>query len=300
MQDVRAFGKGVLRSEGVVVDKNNFVYGGGRNGIIYQVTPDEKVVEFCTLPSGSIPNGITMDQQGNIFYCDLGKQAIIKVDRLGRPEMFADRAGDTALTLPNFATFDADGNLYVSISSDLTIDNVFEEIKNPKPTGSLVRFRTDGRSEIVATGLWFANGTAIDPQESAVYVLQSTRSDCLRIEIKSDGSFGHPEVYSSDFPSHPDGMAFAADGSLYVTLTGYGDNGHFEESNQQLIVIDTDGRWSPFVDRPDGSDGSTLRVPTNCAFGGPDLRDLFIANVDGDHLSHVRTSATGHPLYHQR
>jgi gluconolactonase len=171
LEHVSAFGNGVLRSEGVVVNKDNVVIGGGRNGILYQVTPDGKVTEFCTLPGGSIPNGITMDRQGNIFYCDLGKRAIIKVDRLGKPTLFADRAGDVVLTLPNFATFDEDGNLYVSVSSGLTIERVFEEIVNPKPSGSLVRFRPDGRSEIVATGLWFANGLAIDPQESAVYVL---------------------------------------------------------------------------------------------------------------------------------
>jgi gluconolactonase len=300
LEHVSAFGNGVLRSEGVVVNKDNVVIGGGRNGILYQVTPDGKVTEFCTLPGGSIPNGITMDRQGNIFYCDLGKRAIIKVDRLGKPTLFADRAGDVVLTLPNFATFDEDGNLYVSVSSGLTIERVFEEIVNPKPSGSLVRFRPDGRSEIVATGLWFANGLAIDPQESAVYVLESTRGDCLRIAIKSDGSFGSPEIYASGFPSHPDGMAFAQDGTLFVTLTGYGNGGAFKAADQQLIKIDTNGIWTPFIDGPAGVDGSELHVPTNCAFGGPEMQDLYIANVDGDHFSHVRTSVAGHPLYHQR
>jgi hypothetical protein len=31
---VEIFGRGVLKSEGVVVDKANNVYGGGRNGVI--------------------------------------------------------------------------------------------------------------------------------------------------------------------------------------------------------------------------------------------------------------------------
>ena len=40
---VEDFGHGVLRAEGVAVDKDGFVYGGGRNGIIYKVSPDGEV-----------------------------------------------------------------------------------------------------------------------------------------------------------------------------------------------------------------------------------------------------------------
>ena len=66
---VEDFGQGVLQAEGVVVDKDGFVYGGGRNGIIYKVSPDGQVEELCTLPEGSIPNGITLDRNGDIIYC---------------------------------------------------------------------------------------------------------------------------------------------------------------------------------------------------------------------------------------
>ena len=58
---VEVFGKGALQAEGVVIDKDNFVYGGGRNGIMYKVDPDGKVSALATLPEGSIPNGVTMD-----------------------------------------------------------------------------------------------------------------------------------------------------------------------------------------------------------------------------------------------
>src|SRR6266849_6714059 len=76
---VEIFGRGVLKSEGVVVDKENNVYGGGRNAVMYRVSPDGKVSEVCTLPKGSIPNGVTMDRRGNLVYCDLGKQAMMRV-----------------------------------------------------------------------------------------------------------------------------------------------------------------------------------------------------------------------------
>jgi gluconolactonase len=88
---VEIFGNGVLKSEGVVVDKENNVYGGGRNAIMYKVTPEGKVSELCTLPAGSIPNGVTMDRQGNLVYCDLGKQAMMRVTQNGQVSLIADR-----------------------------------------------------------------------------------------------------------------------------------------------------------------------------------------------------------------
>ena len=35
VDQVEIFGKGVLQAEGVVVDKEGNVFGGGRNGIMY-------------------------------------------------------------------------------------------------------------------------------------------------------------------------------------------------------------------------------------------------------------------------
>ena len=293
---VQIFGRGVLKAEGVVVDKDNNVYGGGRNGVMYKVTPDGKVSELTTLPAGSIPNGVTMDRQGNLVYCDLGKKAVMRVTQGGQVSMISDRVGTLALTLPNFASYDAEGNLYVSNSSTSDINAVMSELANPSAKGALVRIRPDGKGEMVATDLYLANGTAIDPKEEAVYVLESTRYDCIRIEIKKDGTFRKPEVYSKGFPAIPDGMAFDVNGNLYVTLPGLVANGQFAPANQ-ILKVDTNGNWSMLID---DTKGEKLDFPTNCAFGGPGLHDLFFANLEGDHMSCVHTSFRGHPLYHQR
>src|SRR5712692_4765667 len=171
---VEPFGRGVLKAEGVVVDKENCVYGGGRNGVMYKVTPDGKVNELATLPSGSIPNGVTMDRNGDLVYCDLGKEAVVRVTQRGQVSLIADRVGDVKLTLPNFASYDAEGNLYVSNTNTQDINTVLPELSHPEPNGALVRIRPNGKGDVVATGIYAANGTAIDPQEEAVYVLESS------------------------------------------------------------------------------------------------------------------------------
>jgi sugar lactone lactonase YvrE len=296
---VAKIGHGAWRCEGVVVDKDGNAYGGGRNGVIYKVDPDGKAEEVCRLPAGSEPNGVTMDRQGNIVYCDLAKHAVMRVSLAGHVSMVADRIGDVVLTTPNFATYDADGNLFVSNStSHLNFQMAAErgEYSNPTPNGALVRIRANGKSDVVATGLCLANGTAIDPNEEAVFVLQSTQRDCLRIAIQSDGTFGKPEIYSRDFPGAPDGMAFAADGTLFVTIPCIIQNNGYVAANK-IIQVDPDGHWSLFFD---DAEAGRISFPTNCAFGGPLLQDLFIANLEADHFSRIRTSFVGHRLYHQR
>jgi len=293
---VDIFGTGVLRAEGVVVDRDGSVWGGGRNGKVYKVTPDGVVHEVAQLPDRAIPNGVTLDRKGNFVYCDLRHKAVMRCSPDGKVSMIADRAGDLALSIPNFCSYDAEGNLYVSNSSSQPAAKVFEEFTAPAPNGALARIRPDGRGEVVATGIYFANGTGIDPNEDAVYVLESSRYDCVRIAIKKDGTFGKPEVYASGFPAIPDGMAFDVNRNLYITLPGVPKDGKLAPMNK-IIRVDTSGDWELLIDDPEGT---KLSFPTNCAFGGPGLQDLFIANLEGDHFNRVRTSGFGHPLYHQR
>lgn len=294
--NVEIFGTGVLRAEGVVVDRDGYVWGGGRNGTVYKVSPDGVVHEVAQLPDRAIPNGVTLDRAGNFVYCDLRHKAVMRCAPDGRVSMIADRAGDLPLSIPNFCSYDAEGNLYVSNSSSQPASKVFDEFVHPAPNGAVVRIRPDGRGEVVATGIYFANGTAVDPNEDAVYVLESSRYDCVRIAIKKDGTFGKPEVYASGFPAIPDGMAFDVNRNLYVTLPGVPKDGKLAPMNK-LIRVDPSGKWELLIDDPDGT---KLAFPTNCAFGGPDMQELYIANLEGDHFSRVHLGVRGHPLYHQR
>ena len=296
VEQVEIFGAGVLRAEGVVIDKEGNAWGGGRNGIVYKVSPDGVVHEVAQLPDRAIPNGVTLDREGNFVYCDLRHKAVMRLSPDGKVSLVADYAGDFPISIPNFASYDAEGNLYVSNSSSQPGREVFKEFVNPQPNGAVVRIRPDGRGEVVATGIYFANGTAIDPNEDAVYVLESSRNDCVRIQIKKDGTFGPPEIYAKDFPALPDGMAFDVDRNLYITLPGVPENGKLEPRNR-VIKVDPNGNWETFIHDPDGA---ALAFPTNCAFGGSDMQDLFIANLEGDHMNKVRTPVRGHPLYHQR
>jgi len=274
--------------EGVVVDREGSVYGGGADGVVRKLAPDGRVSEFAR--TGGRPAGMALDRQGNLFVCDVGKNAVLKITPDGDISLFADQVGSVKLCLPNFPVFDADGNLYVTNSTDHPLggmEDVAAEIRNPVSKGALVRLRPDGRGEVAASGLYFANGAAIDRREEYVYVLQSTRNNCVRIALHRDGTHGQPEQYGDNLGGLPDGMAFDAEGYLIVTLP----------MNNRLVVVDLVGKVSTLVD---DHDGKTLLAPTNCAFGGPNFDDLFIAHIEADRVSKLHLGRKGHLLYDRR
>src|SRR6476469_5866938 len=89
--------------EGVTVDREGNIYGGGADGVIRKLSPDGKVTEFAR--TGGRPAGMAFDRQGNLFICDVGKAAMLKVTPSGAVSVFADHVGDLKLTLPNFPVF---------------------------------------------------------------------------------------------------------------------------------------------------------------------------------------------------
>ena len=279
---------GFRGAEGVVVDREGAVYAGGSDGVIRKLTPDGRMRDVARVAHR--PLGIALDRLGNLFVCDGGGAGVLRLGVDGSAEVFADRVDGVSLVATNFAVFDAAGNLYVSNSTDYPLsddERFMAELREPVPNGALVRLRPDGRGDVVARGLYFPNGVAIDPREEAVYVLQSTKRNCLRIPIRGDGSHGPAEIFVDDFGGLPDGNAFAADGNMIVALP----------MNDRLVVADRHGRVAPLVEDPEGA---KIAMPSNCAFGGVGFDELYVTSLKGDHIARVNLGRRGHRLFHQR
>ena len=291
---VTTLGEGLHGPEGVVVDLDGVVYGGGEDGVIRRVTPAGRTTEYAR--TGGRPLGLAFDRAGNLFVCDQGRHAILVVDPNGRVEVFADRAAGFPIPLPNFCAFDAGGNLYVSSSTGPEEIAPADLFGNGRPLGQLFRFTPDGRSRLIADGLDFPNGIALAPDESAVYVLQSGPWNTVRVPIGSDGEPGPPEVASERFSGLPDGLAFDLAGQAVVTLVLAPRDGRLRGLHR-LATLYPDGRSETLVEDPSGK---TLYLPTNCAYGGPDRTTLYVASLRGDHFAVIPLEVAGHPLYHQR
>lgn len=123
------------------------------------------------------------------------------------------------------------------------------------PVGTVHRMDPDGTTSVVADGFHYCNGIALEPG-GTLAVIEA------RGVLRLDPATGEREWIVGSFgEASGDGMALDVDGRLYVCCT----------SEHAVRVFE-----------PDGSEVDRLQVPgqgllTNCCFGGPDLRTLFVA-----------------------
>jgi gluconolactonase len=276
LSEVAVYVTGLDHPEGVAVGRDGTLYAGGEAGQVYRISKDGTRVETIASTGGRCL-GITLDQREDIYICDPGRHAVMKVTQKGEIAVLADSVDSRKLTCPNFSVFDAKGNLYFSDSGVWKQGN-----------GFLCRIRADGEAEIFAEGPFhFANGIALDAQEEFVYVVESNRDRVIRIPICKDGRAGSPEVFAEGLARIPDGLAFDAVGNLYVTT--YASN--------SIYCVDKNGRVSEVCC---DDECALLCQATNCAFGGDDFDQMFVANLGAGHISKLDIGVKGQLLFHHR
>jgi len=274
LSEVKTFVTALDHPEGIAVGRDGKLYAGGEAGQIYRIACDGKTTEIIANTGGSCL-GITLDREENIYVCDKGNRQVVKVTQRGDIGIVAECVGSRKLICPNFSAFDSHGNLYFSDSG------AWKECN-----GIIYRAFPDGRVETFAYGPFhFANGIALDARERFLYVVESNLDRVVRLQINADGSSGAPEVFVDGLARIPDGLAFDANGNLYVTT--YGSNA--------IYRVSPDG-YAELLCEDD--ECAVLCQTTNCAFGGPDFDQLFVSNLGASHISKLDLRAKGHPLWH--
>lgn len=272
ISEVRRFITGLDHPEGVAVSATGVVYCGGEGGQVYRIAPDASRIEVIAR-TGGFCLGITLDQDENVLVCDAGRREVLKVTPEGNISVVASSVSGRDLVNPNFSVFDSKLNLYFSDSGEWRQAN-----------GAVFRIASSGQTEVFSPGpLHFPNAVALDAAEHYLYVVESGLDRVLRLEITPDGAAGKPEVFVEGMARVPDGLAFDSDQNLYVTT--YASN--------CIYSVTPDRRISVFCQ---DEENLLLCQPTNCAFGGANFDQLFVANLGRDHISVLDLRKTGQPL----
>ena len=271
-REINVFCDGLDHPEGLAFALDGTLYCGGEAGQIYRISPDGKSHEIVG-DTGGFNLGLAFSPEGWLAICDGRKNCIWRFNLSNASlEVWASESGGKVLGGMNFPVFDAKGNLYAS-----------ENGRWGEREGIVHRFQPNGKGEAWARDFHFANGLALDVAESFLYVVQSSKDDVLRVPILSDGRAGGSEAFVSGLTHVPDGLAFDAEGSLYVCC--YGDNSIWKvnaRGDKELVVNDPTSLL--------------LNRATNMAFGGPRGQTLFVANLGGYQLSALELSVTGQAL----
>lgn len=280
IERAEVFCEGLDHPECAAVHPDGSVWAGGEAGQVYRIAPDGQSFEEIA-STGGFTLGIAFSPGADwLAMCDVKGHKLWRLEvASGRLEPLADTAGDHQLQLPNHASFDSAGNLYVSDSG------AFGEV-----CGKLLRFDAADpqRGEVWHKGPFhFANGTALSPDGRWLYVACTWLPGVERVEVRSDGAAGRREVYATTPGSLPDGLAFDAAGRLYVSC--------YEPS--RIYRVDVDRTVTLLLE---DREAHTLCHPTNIAFGGEQMSTLYIANLGRWHLTRLNGQVAGQRLASHR
>ncbi|MFO7570366.1 MAG: SMP-30/gluconolactonase/LRE family protein [Smithellaceae bacterium] len=278
-------GAGLLRPEGVMALDDGRLYAADARGCCACVDAKGETAFFGAL--GGLPNGICVDTEGHCIVANLGNGQVQSLSPEGRHTVLMTEADGKAMPTPNFPFLDFTGRLWVSNSTDNP--DVDASLQAPIPDGCLVVITKGLPPKIVADGICFANGVAVDQREAYVYVAETMQRRVLRYRIHADNSVGRAEVYGPETLGRvgfPDGIAFDEAGHLWVT---------FPVANA-VGFIDLQGRLEIYVEDPQGD---VIKRPSNICFGGPDRKTAFIGSLGGSNIPCFEVPYPGMRLVHQ-
>ena len=258
--NVRFVCTGLDHPEGLSFDGDGSLIAGGEAGQIYRVDCAAGKSEVIA-DTGGFVLGVCTDAAGAIYACDAGRNEVLKIDSGGQVSTISTGKLDN----PNYCAFDTQGNLFFTESG---------KYHPEQHSGRLFVITPEGETRCVHAGpLKFANGICIDPENSLLYLVESTRSSILAFQL--DG----PELASGE-PVHcfelepdtiPDGVALDTDRNLYVSYY----------SPDQIAVVRPGGRFEVLYR---DYMGEWMNRPTNIALRE---NEIYFSNLGGWHIGSI-------------
>ena len=266
------FVEGLDHPEGIAWGRDNNIYAGGEAGQIYRIAPDGSSVEEIANTGGFIL-GLCVDADNTIYACDLGHQAVMRITQDGDVSTYSTGAPGRSFVAPNYPVFDGRGNLYVSSSGG------FRDY-----SGCLFLVRPGGETRVISAALThFPNGMALSPDGSYLYIVMSNIPGVVRVPVHDDATVGAPEPVVTLPKNVPDGVAFDVAGNLYISCY----------TPDIIYRLTPDGAIDVLAE---DWEGVTFATPTNMAFGGSDLKTLFVSSLSRWHLTKGPVPVAGLPL----
>lgn len=247
-------------------------------GRVFRVAPDGRPTRVAEYRGE--PNGLKIHRDGRIFIADHEQGLLVLDPATGRTSVALDRPYAERFKGLNDLLFARNGDCYFTDQG---------ESDQRDPTGRLFRWRTTGELDCLLDCVPSPNGLALTPDESILYLAVTRGNAIWRVPLASIGGLtvgrlglGRVGIWvQMSGGVGPDGMAMDVEGRVAVAHPGMGS----------VWVFDRRGEPVRRIRCVEG-----IR-PTNVAYGGPDMKRLYITEADSGTVQTAELDVPGLSLF---
>jgi len=219
-------------------------------GRLFKIAPDGTVT--VALEYDGEPNGLKFHKDGRAFITDHKNGIMAFNPRTGRIAPYRDRGVVERFKGVNDLVFASNGDIYFTDQG---------QTGQHDRTGRLYRLRATGALDCVLDCIPSPNGLVLNKAETVVFLCVTRDNAIWRVPLLPDGTATKVGVFiQMSGGVGPDGMAIDEDENLIVCHIGLGSLWVFNPLGEPLYRIKS----------------CTGLATTNCAFGGPERKTLFI------------------------
>ncbi len=186
----------------------------------------------------------------------------------------------------NDLTTDSQGRIYAGALGFLPTETELSGVGGPQTSAPLFLIDLDGSVRQVHPAIKITNGMGFSPDGTKLFHADSGDRTVYVYDVAADGSLAARRPFAMTPEGLPDGLAVAADGSVWVAIAHAG----------QVQVFTAAGSLTRRIDFP-------LPMVTSLCFGGADMREVFVVSgsegtgrADAGSIFHFVSDVPGLPV----
>jgi CubicO group peptidase (beta-lactamase class C family)/D-alanyl-D-alanine dipeptidase/sugar lactone lactonase YvrE len=246
-------------------------------------------------------NGLLFDAKGRLLACEPVRRRVTRTELDGSITVLTDNFEGKRYNQPNDLTLDSHGRLYFSDPRYGSRDDMQLRDAEGRTVEGVYRIDEGGKvTRVIGREVERANGVLVSADDRYLFVADNNNNardgarKLWRFDLRADGSVdvaSRKLLYDWGTGRGPDGLKQDRAGRLFVAGGLNKPQPPFEPAEDKkggIYVLSQEGQLLAFLPVPRDE-------VTNCAFGGDDLRTLYI--TAGGTLYSIRTAQPGRVVW---
>jgi len=240
-------------------DQNRLYYSDVRGGGVFRRLPDGRIETL--IPERKAVGGIALNEGSGLIVTGLSLAHWDEKTGQMR-DLFVEWEGKPLFGLNDLTTDDQGSIWFGTFGCDI---QKFD-FKSAPPPGALFRIDPPGTVTKLWEGVEVTNGLGFSPDRKLLYHCDSTTHAVWVYAVRADRTVTDRQVFARLPEGMPDGMTVDVEGGVWVAVVG---------GRGEIVRFTKDGTLAQRIKVP-------AKTVTSVAFGGPDMRDLYVVTVNND------------------